>query len=96
VTELDAALSGPGPKELTAATLIVYAVPDIKPVTIIGDALPVAPIAFPDESLAVAIYPEIAEPPTLEGAVNVIDNVVADPVVVAVPIVGALGVFNGS
>ena len=36
----------------------------------------------------------MAEPPTLDGAVKVTDAVVLPPV--AVPMVGALGLFNGS
>ena len=44
--------------------------------------------------LAVATYPVIADPPTLEGAVKVTDTDVG-PALVAVPIVGALGTSSG-
>ena len=43
VTELDAALAGPvPPAEFVAVTVNVYAVPFVRPVTVIGDAEPVA------------------------------------------------------
>jgi hypothetical protein len=67
----------------------VYAVPFDKPLTVIGEDTPV-PVMPPGE--AIAVYPVIAPPPTLEGAVKVTDAVVFPPV--AVPIVGASGVFN--
>jgi hypothetical protein len=55
VTELLAALLGPVPKALVAATVIVYAVPVVKPVTVIGEEAPVAVSTAPVESLASAI-----------------------------------------
>jgi hypothetical protein len=48
-----------------------------------------------DVFLAVATYPVIADPPTLAGAVKVTETDVA-LAILAVPIVGALGVFSGS
>jgi hypothetical protein len=51
----------------------------------------VAPV---DVLVAIAVYPVIAPPPTLDGAVNVTDTSAEVPAV-AVPIVGASGTFNG-
>jgi hypothetical protein len=69
----------------------VYELPTVNPETVIGDeaAVPVncAPL---DASVATAKYAVIAEPPTLDGAVKVIDEPVA------VPMVGALGFLSGS
>jgi hypothetical protein len=42
VTLFDAALSGPKPIALVAATVNVYGVPFVRPVTLKGDAAPVA------------------------------------------------------
>jgi hypothetical protein len=53
VTELLAALAAPVPKILVAVTVNVYAVPLVKPVTVIGDELPVA-VIFP--GLEVTVY----------------------------------------
>jgi len=48
------------------------------------------PVMLPGEDMTV--YPVIAPPPTLEGAVKVTDAEALPPV--AVPIVGASGTFN--
>jgi hypothetical protein len=67
----------------------VYAVPFVRPLTVIGEADPVA-VMLP--GLDVTVYPVIAPPPTLEGAVKATD---ADKFpAVAVPMVGASGTFN--
>jgi hypothetical protein len=64
----------------------VYAVPLLKPETVIGDELPVA-VAPP--GLAVTVYPVIAEPPFSAGAEKDTD---AEPLpAVALTLVGASG-----
>jgi hypothetical protein len=60
-------------------------------VKLIGDE---AADAITDPGVEMAEYKEMAEPPTLAGAVKVTDAEASPPV--AVPIVGALGLFNGS
>tara|TARA_R110002126_G_scaffold104108_1_gene237580 strand:- start:537 stop:746 length:210 start_codon:yes stop_codon:yes gene_type:complete len=68
----------------------------VKPEIVTGEEEPVPLTVVPsDVFLAVATYPVIADPPTLEGAVNVTETAVG-PAVVAVPIVGALGTSSGS
>jgi hypothetical protein len=52
---------------LVATTLKVYAVPFVKPVTFIGDVVPV-PIKLP--GLDVTVYPVTTLPPLLIGATN--------------------------
>jgi hypothetical protein len=86
VTELDAADAGDVPIAFVAVTVNVYAVPLLKPETVIGDEAPVPVIPL---GLDVTVKPVIAEPPLLAGAVKVTDAV-AFPAV-AVPIVGASG-----
>jgi hypothetical protein len=76
---------------LVAHTANVYAVPFDKPVTLIGEE---AAEATTPPGVDNAEYEEIAEPPTLVGAVKVTDAVVFPAV--AVPMVGALGLFSGS
>jgi hypothetical protein len=71
---------------LVAVTVKVYAVPFVKPLTVIGEEAPV-PVNPP--GLEVTVYPVIALEPTKDGAVNVTEAE-ADPPV-AVPIVGAPG-----
>jgi hypothetical protein len=63
----------------------------VKPVTLIGEE---TAVATTPPGVDNAEYAEIAEPPTLAGAVNATDAVVSPPV--AVPMVGALGFLNGS
>lgn len=67
VTALDATDSGPSPAALVARTVNVYEVPLVNPVTTIGDAVPVA-VMLP--GVLVTVYPVIALPPLLAGAVN--------------------------
>jgi len=90
VTEFEAELGELVPLTFVAVTVNVYAVPLVRPVTEIGLVEPV-PVKLP--GFDVTVYPVIAEPPLLVGAVNVIDAW-AFPAV-AVPIVGALGVVEG-
>jgi ABC-type uncharacterized transport system permease subunit len=68
VTEFEAELAGLVPLAFVAVTVKVYAVPLVSPVTVIGLAEP-APVKPP--GLEVTVYPVIAEPPLLTGAVNV-------------------------
>ena len=73
------------PTALVATTVQVTATPFVRPVTTIGEAEPDALMAP-----HVAVYPVIADPPLLAGAVNAIDT---DPSAgVAAPIVGGSGV----
>ena len=65
--------------------------PLVNPVTEMGDVALVAEIRPGVDN---ATYDEMAEPPTLEGAVNGTEAVVSPPV--AVPMVGAPGFFKGS
>jgi len=69
-----------------ATTVKVYAVPLVKPFTIIGDEVPV-PVKFP--GLDVTVYPVMLEPPSEAGAVNATDTSVFP--LVADPITGASG-----
>lgn len=85
---LDAALHGPKPIAFCALTLNVYEVPSVRPLTVIGDDVPV-PVMQP--GVDVAVYPVItAGEPKQEGAVNATEAVLLAPAV-AVPIVGAPG-----
>ena len=89
VTELLAADAVLVPAAFVAVTVNVYAIPFVRPRTVIGEDPPVA--VWPP--LEVTVYEVIAEPPLLTGAVNVI---VAWPFpTVAVPIVGAPGTVAG-
>jgi hypothetical protein len=63
----------------------------VRPVTVTGEEAAV-PINEPGDEIAE--YAEIAEPPTLDGAVKATDAEASPPV--AVPMVGALGFFSGS
>jgi hypothetical protein len=87
VTLLDAALHAPKPVAFCALTLKVYAVPFVRPLTVMGDDAAV-PVTHP--GVDVAVYPVIpAGVPVQAGAVNVMLAVVSPAV--AVPIVGAPG-----
>jgi len=68
----------------------VYAPPDVKPETTIGEEAP-ALVFTPQQ--AKAVYEEIAPPPVHAGAVNATDTVVL-LAAVAAPIVGALATFR--
>jgi len=74
-----------------AHTANVYAVPLVNPVTLIGED---AADAVMPSGVDTALYEEIADPPTFDGAVNVTDAEASPPE--AVPMVGALGFFSGS
>jgi hypothetical protein len=89
VTEFEAELAGPGPLAFVAVTVKVYEVLE-SPFTIIGLAEPV-PVKPPGSE--VTVYPVIAEPPSLAGAVNV--TVACAFPAVADPIVGAPGTVDG-
>ena len=69
VTEEEALEVGPVPTALVAVTVKVYAVPLVKPVTVIGDDVPVT-AAVPPPGEAVTVYPVIADPPVFVGAVK--------------------------
>jgi hypothetical protein len=84
-----AALAGLFPNALVATTVNVYAVPFVNPLTVIGEEVSVA---VTPPGLDVTVYPVIAPPPTLSGAVKATDAEALPPV--AVPIVGASGNFN--
>ena len=67
VTADEASDGVPAPTALVALTVYVYATPFVKPVTVIGEDVPVAVIP-PGE--AVTVYPVIADPPVFVGAVK--------------------------
>jgi hypothetical protein len=67
VTADDALEAVPVPTELVATTVKVYAVPLVSPVTVIGEEAPDA-VRPPGEE--VTVYPVIADPPVLVGAVK--------------------------
>ncbi len=56
VTEFDGADAGPVPEELVAVTVNVYGVPLVSPLTVIGEAVPVAP-ALEGEDETVYVVP---------------------------------------
>jgi hypothetical protein len=92
VTLFDAADAGPVPTPFVAMTVKVYAVPFVRPSTVMevhGAAhVPVKP---PGEDIAV--YDVIAEPPLLAGAVKA--TLACALPAVAVPMVGAPGIVAG-
>jgi len=90
VTLFEGADASPVPIEFVAVTVKVYAVPLVRPVTVIGDAAPLATIPPGDE---VAVYVVIAEPPVEAGGVNA--TVACALPAVAVPIVGGPGTAPG-
>jgi hypothetical protein len=67
VTEFDGVDAAPVPTALVAVTVNVYASPFVRPVTVIGEEVPVAEYV---SVLSVTVYPVIAEPPSLEGVVK--------------------------
>jgi hypothetical protein len=78
------------PTALVAVTVKVYVVPFVKPVTVKGEA---PPVAVKPPGLDVTVYEVMADPPLVTGAEKVI---VASPLpLVAVPIVGAPGTVAG-
>jgi hypothetical protein len=92
VIELLLPEAGPVPTLFVAVTLNVYEVPEVSPVTVIGEEL-LVPVIPP--GLEVAVYCVIAVPPLSAGAEKVIDASLFVPAV-AVPIVGAPGAVFGS
>ena len=85
---LTAAELGPVPAAFVAATLHEYAMLLASPITVIGDVAPLMPIAPQD-----AMYPVIAAPPLLAGAVKVITTLLLPAS--AVLSVGAPGTARG-
>jgi hypothetical protein len=84
VTEFEEDDAGPVPLEFEGVTINVYAVPPVKPDTVIGD---VADVPVTDPGVEVAVY-KVVVPPVV-AAVKGTDAV---PIpAVAVPIVGASG-----
>ena len=67
VTAAEAPEAVPVPTLFVAVTVNVYAVPLVRPVTVIGEEGPVA-VRPPGE--AVTVYPVIGEPPVFVGAVK--------------------------
>jgi hypothetical protein len=86
VTDALALDAGLVPIAFVAVTVNVYAVEDDKPLTVIGEPLPV-PVKPP--GLDVTVYPVIAEPPLFAGASNATEAVVLPAV--ATTFVGASG-----
>jgi hypothetical protein len=91
VAEFDAELFAELPIALVAYTVNVYAVPAVRPVTVIVpdpdcETVPVMP---PGDD--VAVYDVIGLPPLSAGAVNVTFTDVEFVTAVAVPMVGAPG-----
>jgi len=78
------------PTAFVAVTVKVYAVPLLRPVTVIGDA---APLTLMPPGEEVTVYEVIAEPPLEAGGVNAIEAWVFPAV--AVPIVGGPGTAPG-
>ena len=68
VTEFEAELATLLPTAFVAVTVKVQAVPLVRPVTVIGLAVPV-PVKAP--GLEVTVQPVIVDPPLLTGAVKV-------------------------
>jgi hypothetical protein len=83
-----AELDAPVPAALVADTVNVYAVPAVKPITVIGLEVPV--FEKPPGEL-VAVYLVIVAPPLLAGAVNATVAVVLFVTAVARPILGIPG-----
>jgi hypothetical protein len=61
--------AGEVPASLLAVTVNVYAVPLVSPVTVAEVSAPVA-VAVRPPGEAVTVYPVIAEPPLVTGAVH--------------------------
>ena len=78
------------PMAFVAVTVNVYAVPFVRPVTVIGDA---PPVAEKPPTVEVTVYAVIEEPPSLLGDVNAMVACPSPPV--TVPIVGASGAVAG-
>ena len=93
VTLFDGVDAGLDPAALVATTVKVYAVPLVNPViACVVDVLPALP-STPPAGFDVTVYPVIALPPLLTGAVNVTLAVALPPA--AVTLVGAPGAPAG-
>jgi hypothetical protein len=90
VTLFEGADGGPFPSTFVAATVKVYAVPLVKPVTVRGLLGPEA-VSPPGDD--VAVYPVIGLPPLLAGAVN--DTTACALPATAAGLFGALGTAIG-
>src|SRR4051812_28940199 len=90
VTLFDGADARPVPTEFVAVAVNVYAVPLVRPPTVMGEAAPLALIA-PGED--VTVYEVIGEPPFEAGGVNA--TLACAPPATAVPIAGASGTAAG-
>ena len=86
VAAMDAADGAPVPAALVAVTVNVYVVPLMRPVTVTGEA---PPVAVTPPGLAVTVYPVIALPPVKAGGVNA--TVACAFSAFAVPMVGVPG-----
>jgi hypothetical protein len=96
VTAADAVEGALVPAVFVAVTVNVYLCPLVRPVTVRGERVPVTvcpPLAGVVVSVAVTVYPVMADPPSLVGGVKV---TVACPLpAVAETPVGAPGVLAG-
>ncbi len=82
---------GPVPIMFDAVTEHSYGVPATKPATVIGDPIPAADIdGSPSNEKHVAVYPEIADPPSLPGGEK-LTTAEPTPSATATPITGAPG-----
>jgi hypothetical protein len=86
VIELLAALDGPVPPDVVPATVNVYVVPVVRPVTEIGED---EPVAVMPPGLDVAVYVTVPMPKSVGGVKGT--EAVVEFVTDAVPIVGAPG-----
>ena len=91
VTALLALDALPVPTAFVAVTVKVYAVPFVRPVTVIGE-LPPVPVNPP--GLEVTVYEVIALPPLLAGGVN--ETVTCPLPLTPETLVGAPGVVAGT
>ena len=90
VTLFDGAEASPVPTAFVAVTVNVYAVPLVRPVTVMGEAVPLA-LMPPGEE--VAVYDVIVAPPFEAGGANVTFACALPGS--ATPIVGAPGTAAG-
>ena len=90
VAESEAADSGPTPIPFVARTEQTYGMPLVSPAIVTGLANPAPTIDGPDGGTHVAVYPEIVEPPSLDGTVNATNNFVSPEIAET-----AVGVVSG-
>ena len=70
ITELDGEDAGPSPVALVAVTVQVYVLPLVRPVTVMGELVPVIePVVPPLVEVQTAVVAVMALPPLLVGAV---------------------------